>query len=195
MITIENEDGDVIEVISAADHAASIFEGRGETNYIGVTKVISVRLPALLLAELQSLAHKSGKTRNSTISTLLGVGVEEVKARLTQKLLSSWQTSLLNIWTISFRRTSNADPQRHTPRGHDPSGPHRQKKNRRGLQASRRAQVETLDARGLVQMSTITVPELGNYPAKVGETVNLPVRAWAAGAVVNFMFENVQGAA
>lgn len=56
-------------------------------------------------------------------------------------------------------------------------------------------QVETLDARGLVQMSTITVPELGAYPSKVGETVNLPVRAWAAGAVVNFMYENVQGAA
>ena len=56
-------------------------------------------------------------------------------------------------------------------------------------------QVETLDARGLVQMSTITVPQLGDYPAKVGLKVNLPVRAWAAGAVVNFMFENVTGAA
>lgn len=56
-------------------------------------------------------------------------------------------------------------------------------------------QVETLDARGLVQMSTITVPELGTYPAKVGETVNLPVRAWASGAVVNFMYENMPGAA
>lgn len=56
-------------------------------------------------------------------------------------------------------------------------------------------QVETLDARGLVQMSTITVPDLGNYPDKVGQTVNLPVRAWAAGAVVNFMFEKVEGAA
>ena len=56
-------------------------------------------------------------------------------------------------------------------------------------------QVETLDARGLVQMSTITVPQLGDYPAKVGQKVNLPVRAWAAGAVVNFMFENVAGAA
>ena len=50
-------------------------------------------------------------------------------------------------------------------------------------------QVETLDARGVVQMSTITVPELGDYPAKVGQKVNLPVRAWAAGAVVNFMYE------
>lgn len=53
-------------------------------------------------------------------------------------------------------------------------------------------QVETFDARGLVQMSTITVPELGAYPSKVGEVVNLPVRAWAAGAIVNFMYENVQ---
>jgi hypothetical protein len=53
-------------------------------------------------------------------------------------------------------------------------------------------QVETLDARGLVQMSTITVPDLGTYPAKIGEVVNLPVRAWAQNAVVNFMFENVQ---
>ena len=50
-------------------------------------------------------------------------------------------------------------------------------------------QVETLDARGLVQMSTITVPQLGDYPTKVGQKVNLPVRAWAAGAIVNFMFE------
>ena len=57
-------------------------------------------------------------------------------------------------------------------------------------------QVETLDARGLVQMSTITVPGLGDFPAKIGKVVNLPVRAWAPGAIVNFMYENtVQGAA
>lgn len=55
-------------------------------------------------------------------------------------------------------------------------------------------QVETLDSRGLVAMTTITVPELGTYPSKIGEIVNLPVRAWAQGAVVNFMFENVQTA-
>ena len=55
-------------------------------------------------------------------------------------------------------------------------------------------QVETLDARGLVQMSTITVPKLGDYAAKVGQKVNLPVRAWAAGAIVNFMYESVSGA-
>lgn len=50
-------------------------------------------------------------------------------------------------------------------------------------------QLETLDARGLVAMSTITVPDLGEYPAKIGQKINLPVRAWAAGATVNFMYE------
>lgn len=56
-------------------------------------------------------------------------------------------------------------------------------------------QVETIDGRGLVQMTTITVPDLGKYPEKVGSTVNLPVRAWASGgAQVGFVFEP-QGAA
>ena len=50
-------------------------------------------------------------------------------------------------------------------------------------------QVETLDGRGLVEMATITVPGLGEYPAKVGKLVQVPVRAWAKGAAVNFMFE------
>ena len=56
-------------------------------------------------------------------------------------------------------------------------------------------QIETIDGRGLVQMSTITVPDLGKFPEKVGTTVNLPVRAWApGGAQVGFVFEP-QGAA
>ena len=56
-------------------------------------------------------------------------------------------------------------------------------------------QVETLDGRGLVAMTTITVPELGKYPEKIGSTINLPVRAWApGGAQVGFVYEP-QGAA
>jgi hypothetical protein len=56
-------------------------------------------------------------------------------------------------------------------------------------------QVETLDGRGLVQMSTITVPEIVAYTGKVGQVVNVPVRAWAAGATVNYMYEKpVEGA-
>ena len=51
-------------------------------------------------------------------------------------------------------------------------------------------QVETIDGRGLVKMDTITVPELGTFPDKVGSTVNIPVRAWAVGnAQIGFVFE------
>jgi hypothetical protein len=51
-------------------------------------------------------------------------------------------------------------------------------------------QIETLDGRGLVAMNTITVPELGDFVNKVGQSVKVPVRAWASNAVVNFMYEN-----
>jgi len=51
-------------------------------------------------------------------------------------------------------------------------------------------QVETLDGRGLVQMNTITVPELVSWQGKVGQEISLPVRAWATGTPVNFMYEN-----
>lgn len=52
-------------------------------------------------------------------------------------------------------------------------------------------QIETLDGRGLVQVNTITVPALGQFPEKVGTVVNVPVRAWAPnGAQVGFVFED-----
>jgi hypothetical protein len=55
-------------------------------------------------------------------------------------------------------------------------------------------QVETLDNRGLVAMSTITVPSVDAYQDKIGQKINLPVRAWATGQPVNFVYEP-QGAA
>lgn len=51
-------------------------------------------------------------------------------------------------------------------------------------------QIETLDGRGLVQVTTITVPDSKPFVSKVGQKVNLPVRAWATGQPVNFMYEN-----
>lgn len=56
-------------------------------------------------------------------------------------------------------------------------------------------QVETLDGRGLVAMNTITVPDLAEYAGKVGQSVQVPVRVWAAGATVNYMYENTVSAA
>lgn len=56
-------------------------------------------------------------------------------------------------------------------------------------------QIETTDQRGLVQMSTITVPDLATWADKVGKSVQLPVRAWAKSAAVNFLYEPAGGAA
>lgn len=63
-------------------------------------------------------------------------------------------------------------------------------------------QVETTDARGLVEMHTITVPSVEGFGDKIGKVVNLPVRAWAPGAKVGYVYEKsgapeapVQGAA
>jgi hypothetical protein len=50
-------------------------------------------------------------------------------------------------------------------------------------------QVEGLDNRGLVQLYTLTVPSLVEYEGKVGQSITVPVRAWAQGASVNLAFE------
>ena len=50
-------------------------------------------------------------------------------------------------------------------------------------------QVEGLDNRGLVQLYTLTVPDLSDYEGKVGQKITVPVRAWAQGASVNLAFE------
>ncbi len=50
-------------------------------------------------------------------------------------------------------------------------------------------QVEGLDSRGLVQLYTLTVPSLEPYEGRIGETIGVPVRAWAPGATVNLSFE------
>ena len=50
-------------------------------------------------------------------------------------------------------------------------------------------QLETLDGRGLVQVNTITVPDHKTYVDQVGKVINLPVRAWAQGGPVNYVFE------
>ncbi len=50
-------------------------------------------------------------------------------------------------------------------------------------------QVEGLDNRGLVQLYTLTVPDPSKYADQIGETISLPVRAWATGGPVNLAYE------
>ena len=55
-------------------------------------------------------------------------------------------------------------------------------------------QIETTDQRGLVEMHTITVPDVSAFQDKVGKQVNLPVRAWAPQAKVGFVLAEQAGA-
>lgn len=49
-------------------------------------------------------------------------------------------------------------------------------------------QIEGLDERGLVQLYTLTVPDITPFEGKVGDRISVPVRAWAKGASVNLMY-------
>lgn len=50
-------------------------------------------------------------------------------------------------------------------------------------------QIEGLDNRGLVQLFTLTVPDVSTFETKTGQTISVPVRAWAPGAAVNLSYE------
>jgi hypothetical protein len=50
-------------------------------------------------------------------------------------------------------------------------------------------QLEGLDNRGLVQLYTLTVPDLADLVGKIGQEISVPVRAWAPGATVTLSFE------
>jgi predicted DNA-binding protein len=77
--------------VTQAEITASIIEGKGNASYIGATKVISLRLPLFLEAEIQAFAHKSGKTRNGMVAMLLKTGIEQVKQHLSDEVLEEIQ--------------------------------------------------------------------------------------------------------
>lgn len=54
-------------------------------------------------------------------------------------------------------------------------------------------QIETKDERGLYQVTTIAVPDLQHFAGKVDQTVNVPVRAWARDATVNYVYAHFEG--
>nr|CRY96416.1 hypothetical protein [uncultured prokaryote] len=54
-------------------------------------------------------------------------------------------------------------------------------------------QIEALDRRGLLVMTSLTVPDLSPFEGRTGEVVSVPVRAWAAGGVaVSLSYEDAQ---
>lgn len=50
-------------------------------------------------------------------------------------------------------------------------------------------QVEGQDNRGLVQLYTLTVPDIKPFEGRIGDQISVPVRAWAPGATVQLAYE------
>ena len=84
MKTFTTNDG---EVITAAEQAAGIIDGTGKTEYVGITKVLSIRIPEHTARRIQALSEKSGKSRNATICTFLDVAIDEVEKHLSKEFL------------------------------------------------------------------------------------------------------------
>lgn len=49
-------------------------------------------------------------------------------------------------------------------------------------------QIEGTDNRGLVQVYTLTVPNIDKFTQDIGKTVAVPVRAWVSGNAVQYSF-------
>lgn len=97
------------EVIREADHVAALVEGNAETNYMGVTKVLSARLPLTQVVELEAIAEKSGKTRNAMLSLLLAVGIEEVRAGLKTKTLKEINASISQKMAVEIEQMEGGE--------------------------------------------------------------------------------------
>lgn len=50
-------------------------------------------------------------------------------------------------------------------------------------------QIEGEDHRGLIQLYTLTVPDIAPYQGQTGREISVPVRAWASSGAVNFVYE------
>ena len=58
------------------------------------------------------------------------------------------------------------------------------------IDARQVVQLEVIDGRGLCQLHTLTVPDLGPYEKLVGQEVRIPVRAYVSGGAVAFVLED-----
>ena len=72
------------EKVSAADMVASVVAGTGSRSSASVVRAVSYRVPVTMLARVDALSEKSGKSRNAMLNMLVDVGLEEVLSRLSE---------------------------------------------------------------------------------------------------------------
>lgn len=62
------------------------------------------------------------------------------------------------------------------------------KKTGEVIPLSHKIQIMDTNDKGLLELQTLTVPDLAPYKDKIGQEVSIPVRAWAPAASVSLAF-------
>lgn len=70
------------EKVTNTEHVAAMLYGNATTNTVSVVKVVAYRIPVHLLAPVDAMAKKAGKSRNAMLNLLLQVGIDEVRKQL-----------------------------------------------------------------------------------------------------------------
>lgn len=76
---------EVIEVTSA-DMVAAAIERTGTSRMAAVVQGVHYRAPLTTLARVNAMAKRAGKSRNSMMTMLLNVGLEQVQLSLGKKV-------------------------------------------------------------------------------------------------------------
>ena len=70
---------------TAAEMVAAVLSGSGQTSGRAVLVPLSTRVPSFLVARLDAMAAKSGKSRNSLVALVLEAGLESISSHLDER--------------------------------------------------------------------------------------------------------------
>lgn len=75
--------------VTNTEHVAAMVSGNGTSNLIAAVKVVAYRIPVHLLAPVDAMAAKAGKSRNAMLNLLVQVGIDEVRNQLSDEVAES----------------------------------------------------------------------------------------------------------
>lgn len=76
----------IVDDVTHAQHVAAIVAGTAQNNSVASAKNIAHRIPVHLCAQVDAMAQTAGKSRNAMINLLINVGVQEVRAEVSDEV-------------------------------------------------------------------------------------------------------------
>lgn len=79
------------------NHFAAMVSNRGQSQYVGQNKVISVRLPIHVFMKIEALTKFSGQTRNKLLVSALDGAIEYAISELTKENLKKFDAVMASV--------------------------------------------------------------------------------------------------